>query len=76
MQAVARDCLARAMLSLDNAGYEIVFHIHDEVVIEVDKNKAQAEYELIRGIMCMPIPWAKGLILNAEGFTNDYYMKD
>lgn len=76
VQAVARDCLARAMLSLDNAGYEIVFHIHDEVVIEVDKNKAQAEYELIRGIMCMPIPWAKGLILNAEGFTNDYYMKD
>ena len=76
VQAVARDCLARAMLSLDSAGYEIVFHIHDEVVIEVDKDKAKAEYELIRGIMCMPIPWAKGLILNAEGFTNDYYMKD
>lgn len=76
VQAVARDCLARAMLNLDNAGYEIVFHIHDEVVIEVEKDKAQAEYELIKSIMCMPIPWAEGLILNAEGFTNDYYMKD
>ncbi len=76
VQAIARDCLARAMLSLDSAKYEIVFHIHDEVVIEVDKDKAKSEYELIRGIMCMPIPWAKGLILNAEGFTNDYYMKD
>ena len=76
VQAVARDCLARAMLNLDSAGYEIVFHIHDEVVIEVDREKAETEYELIRGIMCMPIPWAKGLILNAEGFTNDYYMKD
>ena len=40
VQAVARDCLATAMLSLDNAGYEIVFHIHDEVVIEVDQDKA------------------------------------
>lgn len=76
VQAIARDCLAKAMLSLDNVGYEIVFHIHDEVVIEVEKDKADAEYELIKGIMCMPIQWAPGLILNAEGFTSDYYMKD
>ena len=64
------------MLALDNVGYAIVFHIHDEIVIEIDADKAQAEFELIRGIMCMPIPWAKGLILNAEGFVNAYYMKD
>lgn len=76
VQAIARDCLARAMLALDNVGYAIVFHIHDEIVIEVEADKAQAEFELIRGIMCMPIPWAKGLILNAEGFVNEYYMKD
>jgi DNA polymerase len=64
------------MLALDKAGYEIVFHIHDEAVIEVEKENAEASYKRIREIMCSPISWAKGLILNAEGFTSDYYMKD
>lgn len=76
VQAIARDCLASAMLALDKAGYEIVFHIHDEAVIEVEKENAEASYKRIREIMCSPISWAKGLILNAEGFTSDYYMKD
>lgn len=76
VQAIARDCLARAMLALENVNYKIVFHIHDEVVIEVDKNNAESAYRLIKEIMCIPIPWAPGLILNAEGFTSDYYMKD
>ena len=76
VQAVARDCLASAMLALDEAGYQIVFHIHDEVVIEVDQEKAEEDYRKIREIMCREIPWAKGLMLNAEGFTSTYYMKD
>lgn len=76
VQAIARDCLARAMLALENVNYKIVFHIHDEVVIEVDKHNAESAYRLIKEIMCIPIPWAQGLILNAEGFTSDYYMKD
>ena len=76
VQATARDCLAYAMIALDDAGYKIVFHIHDEVVIEVDASSAKKDYITIRDIMCKDIPWAKGLILNAEGFTNDYYMKD
>lgn len=76
VQAIARDCLARAMLALENVNYKIVFHIHDEVVIEVDKNSAESAYGLIKEIMCIPIPWAPGLILNAEGFASDYYMKD
>lgn len=76
VQAIARDCLARAMLALDRVLYKIIFHIHDEVVIEVDKKGAESAYKLIQEIMCIPIPWAPGLKLNAEGFISDYYKKD
>lgn len=76
VQAIARDCLATAMLALEDAGYGIVFHIHDEVVIEVDEANAKEDYAKIREIMCRDIPWAKGLVLNAEGFVSPYYMKD
>lgn len=74
VQAVARDCLAAAMLRLTNAGYRIVAHIHDEVVIEAPEGDGSLD-EVIR-IMCIPEPWAEGLILNAAGFENPYYMKD
>lgn len=76
VQAIARDCLARAMLALENVHFKIVFHIHDEVIVEVDKEGAESTYKLIKDIMCIPISWAPGLILNAEGFVSDYYMKD
>lgn len=76
VQAIARDCLARAMVALDNVNYEIVFHVHDEVVIEVEAKSAEHDYELVKELMCMRIPWAKELLLNAEGFVCDYYMKD
>lgn len=76
VQAIARDCLASAMLDLDAQGFAIVFHIHDEVVIEVEADKANEYYDKIKAIMCRQIPWAKGLQLNAEGFISKYYMKD
>lgn len=76
VQAIARDCLARAMVSLDNVHYKIVFHVHDEVVIEVEADRAEHDYALIKDIMCMRIPWAPELILNADGFVCEYYMKD
>lgn len=74
VQAVARDCLAAAMLRLSQAGYNIVAHIHDEVVIEAPIGEGSLE-EVI-DIMCEPEPWNEGLILNAAGFENPYYMKD
>ena len=58
------------------ANYDIVFHVHDEVVIEVDAATADSDYKLVKEIMCMPVSWAPGLILNADGFTADYYQKD
>ena len=74
VQAVARDCLAAAMLRLTNAGYKICAHIHDEVVIEAPIGEGSFD-DVIR-IMCIPEPWTEGLILNAAGFENPYYMKD
>ena len=74
VQAVARDCLAASMLRLSKAGYKIVAHIHDEVVIEAPIGVGSLE-EVI-DIMCEPEPWNEGLILNAAGFENPYYMKD
>ena len=74
IQAVARDCLAVNMMRLDKAGYDIVMHIHDEVVLDVPK-----EYGSLREveeIMSEPIDWAPGLPLRADGYETDYYKKD
>ncbi len=73
-QAVARDCLAEAVERLEEAGYGVVFHIHDEVVIEAPPEKAQLE-DVVR-IMSQVPAWAPGLPLNAEGWTNDFFKKD
>lgn len=75
-QAIARDCLATAMLRLEKAGYNIVFHVHDEVIIECDADTAEDDYKEIQRIMSLPLKWAPGLILTAEGFISDFYKKD
>lgn len=74
VQAVARDCLAFAMLQLDAAGYKIVMHIHDEVVLEVHNDKGSTEE--VNSIMGKGAPWAKGLPLTADSYETTYYRKD
>lgn len=74
VQATARDCLGYAMLELDKAGFEIVMHVHDEVVIEIDEDSDQLDR--VCEIMGAPIPWAKGLPLRADGYECSYYRKD
>lgn len=74
VQATARDCLAAAMLRLTKAGYKILMHVHDEVIMEMPKDKGSLE-EVTR-IMAMNEPWEKGLIKNADGFEDIYYRKD
>lgn len=74
VQAIARDCLAVAMTRLEAAGYRIVVHIHDEVVIECPADACDLT-DVCR-IMGEPIGWAKGLILTADGYITDYYKKD
>ncbi|MFZ5817788.1 MAG: hypothetical protein ACOY93_21250, partial [Bacillota bacterium] len=73
-QAVARDCLAEALLRVSAAGYPIAFHVHDEVVADVPLGFGSAE--AMAGIMGQPIPWAPGLPLKAEAFECEYYQKD
>lgn len=74
VQAVARDLLAEAMLRIDAAGYKIVLHVHDEVVVEMPDGVGGLE-ELVK-IMAQPVPWSKGLPLGADGFETLYYKKD
>jgi DNA polymerase len=71
VQSIARDCLAEAMLRLDQAGYRIAFHVHDEIVAD----QAHGSVEEMSAIMARPVSWAPGLPLAAEGFEADYYTK-
>lgn len=74
IQAIARDCLAVAMTRLEAAGYPIVMHIHDEVVIETTRSTdCLAD---VCEIMSKSIDWAPGLVLTADGYVTDYYKKD
>lgn len=75
VQAVARDCLANAIVNLHNAGYKINFHIHDEIVTEILESGPQNLDEAV-SIMCKPASWANGLPLNADGFVSPYYKKE
>ena len=74
VQAIARDCLAESMLRLDAAGYQIAFHVHDEVVLDVPNGTGSLEE--VEQIMGVPMDWAPGLPLSAEGFETEFYKKD
>lgn len=74
VQAIARDCLAENIERLEKAGYPTVFHVHDEVIIDIEKEKA--DLDTVYSIMSQPIEWAPGLPLSADGWCGDYYTKD
>lgn len=76
VQAIARDCLMETISRLESAGFKIVMHIHDEVVVEVKAEEAELKLAEILDIMRKPIEWAPGLVLDADGFTEDFYKKD
>lgn len=77
VQAIARDCLAIAIENLEAQGLHVVFHIHDEVVIDTP---AWADNDMmldtVTKIMTKPIPWAQMLPLNADGWVDKYFKKD
>ncbi len=74
VQATARDVLAEAMLRLEKKGYDIVCHIHDEVVLEVPEGTSSVEE--VNGIMAVCPDWCEGLPLKAAGFESPFYKKD
>lgn len=71
-QAVARDILAEKMKRLDEEGFAIVFHVHDEVVIEGESGIL----DQVNDIMAEPVEWAEGLPLTADGYETPFYKKD
>lgn len=73
VQAIARDCLAETLKRIEDKGLHVVFHVHDEVIIDAPEETTVDE---ICGLMAAPIPWAPGLILKGAGFEGQYYMKD
>ena len=73
VQAYARDCLAVALLRLDEAGHSITFHVHDEVIVEAPDGTTWQE---VAEIMGRPVDWAPGLLLRGDGYETKFYMKD
>ena len=71
VQAISRDILCYAMQALN--GYDIVAHVHDEVIIEAGPDTS---LEAVCARMSRTPPWAQGLLLRADGFETMFYRKD
>ena len=77
VQAIARDCLAYAIDNLEAAGLPVIFHVHDEVVIDVAPwADEDTMLKTVCDIMRQPAPWAQDLPLNAEGWVGTFFRKD
>ena len=74
VQAIARDCLAEALMRVNAIDYQTVMHVHDEVIIDVPE--ASADLKRVCEIMEQPISWAPGLLLKADGFITEFYKKE
>lgn len=75
VQATARDCLAISMQRIAALGYNIVMHVHDEIIVDCPNEDTDA-LERINACMAEPIPWAPGLPLKGDGYETPFYMKD
>ena len=73
VQAIARDCLAETLRRIEQLGLQVVFHVHDEVIIDAPM---EVTAEQICDLMAEPISWAPGLLLKGARFESSYYMKD
>ena len=74
-QSVARDLLMNALGAIESAGYTVVSHVHDEVI--VDAPIGSLTVDALAALMCKLPDWADtSLPLEAAGFVSNYYMKD
>lgn len=73
VQAIARDCLAVTLERIAERGLKVVFHVHDEVILDAPPDVTADQ---VCALMAEPIPWAPGLILKGAGFESGYYKKD
>lgn len=73
VQAIARDILGHIILRAEDAGLHIVFHIHDEIVVEAEPGQT---LQSVEAIFSKPIDWCRDLPLKGAGYTTPYYLKD
>jgi DNA polymerase len=73
VQAIARDILGEVILKAGRWNLDVVFHVHDEIVVEADE---KTPLSLVEAIFDEDIPWARGLPLKGAGYTTRYYKKD
>lgn len=76
VQAIARDCLGETILRVTEKGYNISFHVHDEIIAEVPASDSAKALSEIKKIFATPISFAPNLPLKGEGYTTPYYLKD
>lgn len=73
VQAIARDILGEVILRAEKARLPIVFHVHDEIVVEADKSVPLSDVE---ALFNAPVSWCRDLPLKGVGYTTQYYLKD
>ena len=73
VQATARDILGIVMLRAQNNNLPIVFHVHDEIVVEVPIDRPLADVE---ALFSEPVDWCRDLPLKGAGYSTPYYLKD
>jgi len=76
VQAIARDILYRGMWAAHKAGFNLVGHVHDELICLQRKGSNEFTWERLREIMAAPIPWFPDLPLGAAGYKALFYRKD
>jgi DNA polymerase len=76
VQAIARDVLKVGILRAKDAGFQIMGHVHDEIIAMRRIGDNRLSFDLLRCLMRWPIHWAPGLLLNAAGFSGRIYRKD
>lgn len=73
VQAAARDILGMVLLRAEERGLNVVFHIHDEIIVEATPDQTLS---MVEALFSEPIPWCRDLPLKGAGYTTPYYLKD
>jgi DNA polymerase len=76
VQAIARDILREGLLAAADDGFNIVMHVHDEIVTEHPKGDNYYTVERLRELMAQPIPWCADMPMDAAGYAGEIYRKD
>lgn len=73
VQATARDILGMVIIRAEQSRLPIVFHVHDEIIVEANETQTLNDVE---AIFSQPISWCRDLPLKGAGYTTPYYIKD